>query len=172
MFNTVRLNARAFKHQDLDLLYKLHSNPEVAATTIDGIQSLEQVKKHLDNFINHQEKYGYSQFAIFEKASGNFVGRAGLTKRTLSEEVGEQIEVRFALMPEFWGLGYATELTEALIAFARDQLKVNLITASCGLYNARSDRVLTKFGFKFIKEVKPEGYGTSNNIKYYELKLL
>ena len=61
MLKTNRLNLRPFTDSDLDILHQLHSNPEVARTTIDGIQSREQVQKQLENFIAHQEKFGYSQ---------------------------------------------------------------------------------------------------------------
>lgn len=167
---TNRLILRPFMQQDFELLYSLHSNPEVAQTTIDGVQDEATVQKHLTNFIEHQEKFGYSQWAVFEVKSGEFVGRAGLAKRSLNKEVGEQVEVRFALLPQFWGLGYASELTEALIKFAFEKLKLSQIIASTGLTNEKSARVLEKNGFKYVKNIMPEGYAFSDMIKYYVLK--
>jgi ribosomal-protein-alanine N-acetyltransferase len=170
MLKTNRLNLRPFSEKDLDLLYSLHANPQVAATTIDGIQNLETVKKHLKDFIEHQKKHGFSQWAVFEKEGGKFVGRAGLTKKTLSKEVGEQVEIRFAFLPEFWGKGYASEVTQDLINFAFKNLKLEILAASNRADNERSSRVLIKNGFKFIRNLIPEGYGTSDEIRYYLLK--
>ncbi len=166
MLETNRLKLRPFVQSDLDFLCQLHLNPEVAKTTIDGIQTIEIVQKHLHDFIAHQEKFGYSQWAVFEKKSKEFVGRAGLTKRALTQEIGEQAEIRFALLPEFWGQGYASELTQALIKFAFEELDLQILAASYGVKNAKSARILTKNGFKFIKNIVPEGYGAKDEISY------
>ncbi len=169
MLKTNRLNLRPFTFEDLNLLYQLHANPEVAKTTIDGIQSLETVKKHLESFISHQEKFGHSQWVVFENDGGKFIGRGGLTTKSLNKEVGEQTEVRFAFLPEFWGKGYASEITEALVKFAFENLKLEILVAANGLTNEKSARVLIKNGFKYIKDIVPEGYGTNDKIRYYAI---
>jgi ribosomal-protein-alanine N-acetyltransferase len=147
---TLRLYLRSFTQDDLNLLYSLHANEQVGKTTIDGVQDLETVKKHLDNFIATQEKLGFSQWAVFENGINNFVGRAGLIKRALNKQVGEQVEIRFAFMPEFWGQGLASEVTAALIEFAKEKLKLKKLAAANGLTNEKSARVLVKNGFKHI----------------------
>jgi ribosomal-protein-alanine N-acetyltransferase len=167
MLKTNRLNLRPFTDSDLDILHQLHSNPEVARTTIDGIQSREQVQKQLENFIAHQEKFGYSQLAVFENESLKFVGRAGLTTRTLNQEIGELTEIRFAFLPEFWGEGYASEVARELIRFGFEDLKLEKMSASSGTTNEKSFRVLTKYGFKFVKNILPEGYGSADEIRFY-----
>ncbi len=172
MLKTKRLNLRPFRAEDLDYLYQLHSNPEVAKTTIDGVQSLEVVKKHLENFIAHQEKFGYSQWIAFERESAKFVGRAGLTTRSLNVETGEKTEIRFALLPEFWGLGYASELTSGLIKFAFDELKMQNIIAANSPDNEKSHHVLVKNGFRYLRNIVPEGYGRSAEVRLYELNNL
>ena len=167
MLTTNRLKLRPFTEQDFDLLFSLHANAEVAKTTIDGIQSREQVQKHLDNFIAHNQKFGYSQFAVFEKESGKFVGRGGLTNRILAPEIGEQTEIRFAFLPEFWNKGYASEVTQAWLQFAFEELKLKIVAASNGTTNEKSFRVLIKSGFRFIKNIVPQGYGNSDEIRYF-----
>ena len=167
MLKTSRLNLRPFSLADLHLLHQLHANPEVAKTTIDGVQSLEQIKKHLENFIAHQEKFGYSQWAVFENESKKFVGRAGLTTRSLNQEIGELTEIRFAFLPEFWGQGYASEVTRGLIRYGFENLKLEKMSASSGVTNEKSFRVLTKYGFKFVKNILPEGYGSADEIRFY-----
>lgn len=169
MLRTERLNLRPFLAEDLPLLFRLHANEEVAKTTIDGVQSLETVKKHLDSFINHQEKFGYSQWAVFENDSGKFIGRAGLTTRALNKEVGENTEIRFALLPEFWGQGYASHLTKELIKFSFEKLQLEILIAANGPTNEKSARVLLKNGFRYIKNIVPEGYGTKDEIRYYQI---
>ncbi len=169
MLKTKRLNLRPFTAEDLPLLFSLHANDEVAKTTIDGVQTLQQVKKHLEDFIAHQNKFGYSQWAVFESDTNKFAGRAGFTTRALNQEIGEQTEIRFAFLPEFWGKGYASEVAQALVYYGFKNLKLSVISAANGPTNEKSDRVLTKCGFKFVKNIIPEGYGTNDAIRYYIL---
>lgn len=164
-----RLYARPFTGNDLGNLFALHSNPDVARTTIDGIQDRETARKHLHNFLEHQEKYGYSQWAIFNTESNAFTGRGGLTTRVLNADVGLGTEIRFAFMPEFWGKGYASEFAFAVKDYARDILKLSKIVASSSPKNDKSNRVLEKVGFKFIKNILPQGYDISDEITYNEL---
>jgi len=167
MLETKRLKLRQFTNEDLNLLHQLHANPEVAKSTIDGVQSLEVVKKHLDNFIAHQQKNGYSQLAVFEKETDKFIGRAGFTKRALNKEVGEYAEIRLAFLPEFWGQGYASEVTQGLIKFGFENLKLNVLAAAHGVSNDKSARVLTKNGFRYIKTILLDGGGVDSATKFY-----
>lgn len=169
MLETNRLSLRPFSVDDLSLLHNLHSNEEVARSTIDGVQNIKTVEKHLKNFISHQEKFGYSQWAVFEKISGKFIGRAGLTTRTLSKEIGEKTEIRFAFLPDAWGLGYASEITKELVNFSFEKLGLEILVASNGPTNEKSARVLTKNGLQYIKHIVPEGYGRMEAIRYYKI---
>lgn len=78
MLETTNCIARPFTEDDFNLLYSLHSDPTVMFYIGQGVRSEEQVKIHLQNIINHQNTYGYSAWAVYEKATGNFVGRIGL----------------------------------------------------------------------------------------------
>jgi RimJ/RimL family protein N-acetyltransferase len=167
IITTLHLELRAFEEEDFSLLFSLHNNLEVAKTTIDGIQNEEQIQNHLENFINHQKKYGYSQFAVFEKKSGEFIGRAGITNRALNAEIGMKPEIRFAFLPKFWGNGYASEVTKYLLKFAFEELMFLEVAASSGIYNQASYKVLTKNGFVCVGEIVPSGYGSSDKIKFY-----
>jgi RimJ/RimL family protein N-acetyltransferase len=54
-------------------------------------------------------------------------------------------------MPEFWGQGIASEVTVALIQFAKEKLKLQKLIAANGLANEKSAHVLIKSDFKHIK---------------------
>ena len=164
-----RLYIKPFAPEDFGKLFSLHAHPDVAKTTIDGIQNKEAVQKDLDSFIDHQNEHGYSQWAVYEKNSDAFIGRAGITKRALNKEVGVNSEVRFAFLPDSWGNGYASEVALAIKECARDNLKLKKITASTNPVNKASMRVLEKVGFKYSGLIIPKGYGRKMEITYYEL---
>jgi ribosomal-protein-alanine N-acetyltransferase len=169
ILETQRLYMKAFEIEDLDKLFSLHGNEEVGSTTIDGVQDMDVVREHLESFIEHQVRHGFSQWAVYLKDGDEFLGRAGLTKRALCDGMDEEVEIRFAILPGFWGVGFASELTECLIGYGRDVLGLDKIVASNGSGNVKSIAVLNKFGFKFVKKVRPEGYGVVVDVDYREL---
>ncbi len=162
---TKRLILRDFNENDLDFLCELQFDPEILRTNIDGPQTRETVKKHLDNFIAHKKEFGFSQMAIFEKSSGEFIGRCGLSNRILNHEIGQQTEIRFAILPKFWNQKFAHELIALLEKFAFEDLKLEFLVASTLITNPKSFYLLSKFGFKFIKNIKP-CYGNVDSIQY------
>ena len=92
---------------------------------------------------------------------------AGFTKRALNQAVCEHVEIRFALLPEFWGRGYASEITESLITFGFETLKLDMLAAAHGVTNDKSARVLRKNGFRYIKTIVLDGLGVDNATKVY-----
>jgi len=160
-----RLIFRPFTTNDLDILCELQLSPEILKTNIDGTQTRETIKKHLDNFIAHQNEFGFSQMVILEKESGEFVGRAGISNRVLNNDIGCQAEIRFALLPKFWNKGFAHEIIPFLQNFAFEDLQLDLLAASTLITNPKSFYLLNKFGFKFIKDIKP-CYGIVDSIQY------
>jgi len=71
----------------------------------------------------------------------------------------------------FWGLGYATEAGRAMIALARDSLRLKRIRAGHFVDNPASGRVLQKLGFR-ATGVAPRfsaGRGENAPCREYEL---
>ena len=60
----------------------------------------------------------------------------------------DELEFGYWLARSHWGLGYATEAGRALIANARDSLRLKRLHAGHFLDNPASGRVLAKLGFK------------------------
>jgi RimJ/RimL family protein N-acetyltransferase len=147
ILETKRLYCQPFSENDFQMLYALHSTPEVGQITIDGIQNQEQALKELKHFIQHQSQYTYSQWMFFEKASHTFIGRGGFEYRQVNPAYPPQMEIRYALFPQFWGQGYATELAQGCLAWAYENIKPEKIVATANPVNYSSHRVLEKVGF-------------------------
>ena len=65
----------------------------------------------------------------------------------LAREEGRHV-LGYWLAPEAWGRGYATEAGRAVVAIARDALRLKRIHASHFVDNPASGRVLGKLGFR------------------------
>src|SRR4051812_21562684 len=111
---TLRLVILSPSMDDLNDQICLQSNPEVMKFIGNGVRKKEEVEWGLEKAVLHYEKFQYSLGSVFEKGSGLFVGRAGIIHLGLDEKSTE-IEIAYALLPDFWGKGFASELGTALI---------------------------------------------------------
>ena len=58
----------------------------------------------------------------------------------------EEVEIGYALMPEYWGFGLATEISRAMLQIAFWRLGLNEVVALISPSNAASHRVVEKLG--------------------------
>jgi RimJ/RimL family protein N-acetyltransferase len=82
---------------------------------------------------------------IFLRTGGppRLVGGIGLARKG-----GDEHELGYWIARPYWGLGFATEAGRALIANARDTLRLQRIAAGHFVDNPASGRVLRKLGFR------------------------
>ena len=74
-----------------------------------------------------------------------------------------QVTIGYGLVPHSWGNGYATEAVFALIELCRAHPGVSSLAADTGHDNHASQRVLTKSGFRLVRQ--------DRDLLYYELPL-
>lgn len=83
------------------------------------------------------------------------IGRGGLSlART---ENGPQLELGWAVREQYWGQGYATEIGNAGLAFAFDELDADHVISFTERHNARSRAVMVRLGFTFSGHVTHNG---------------
>ena len=91
------------------------------------------------------ELRGTGQWALEEKASGVFVGRAGTHRPERADWPG--IEVGWCLPPDHWGKGYATEAGAAAVEWAFAQHDVDALYSVILPENTASQAVARRLGF-------------------------
>jgi RimJ/RimL family protein N-acetyltransferase len=81
---------------------------------------------------------------IYERGSAapQLIGGIGLH----ADETGA-IELGYWITPSAWGRGFATEAGEAVLAMARDTLRLDRLVSGHFVDNPASGRVLAKLGF-------------------------
>src|SRR5262249_26590870 len=99
---TKRLIIHTPKMSDFDDLYALQTDTEVMKYVGKGIRTREEVVSGLEKAIAHLDKYGFSLGSVYEKESGEFVGRAGLIYLAY-DDTQPDIEVGYGLIKKFWG---------------------------------------------------------------------
>ena len=105
---------------------------------------LKELKERISFYTENQ---GLGVWPAFIKKGSEFIGWFGLKYLDDTPE----IEVGFRLLHKFWGHGYATEMTQALINYGFDHLKVDRIVAVTHPDNNASQRVLEKSGMVWEK---------------------
>ncbi|MBV8366804.1 MAG: GNAT family N-acetyltransferase [Candidatus Eremiobacteraeota bacterium] len=100
-------------------------------------------------------------WAVTEKVNRQLLGHAALQRL----DKGDLIEVGYALGERYWGAGYATEASRAVVDFGFATTDLDLIVGVARPENAASRRVLEKSGmtFKGLRHY----YGL--DLAYYEM---
>lgn len=146
VFSTKRLVASAISLEHAELLVAMHQNPTVMAT-LGGLQDWQRTVQGLHNQITDWQQAGYGLCVFHDRTSGAFVGRGGLRLLQLDEQ--PETEIGYALLPEWWGHGLATEIASQARAVAFEQLHLASIVLFTMTTNLASQRVAEKLGMRY-----------------------
>jgi len=144
--------------EHLELYRDLFSDPAVASVLwpgrLGGARSETQVTEILSADIRHWQERGFGPWVFFERETGMFVGRGGLRHSTIAGV--ECVEVLYALRPDAWGRGYATEIALLAVGEGR-RLDLAEVRGLVSPSNHASRRVLEKAGVRFEATVEHGG---------------
>jgi ribosomal-protein-alanine N-acetyltransferase len=122
--------------------------------TLGGTRTPEEVAGQIAAHAAHWDAHGFGYW-MFRDLDGVPVARGGLGATDVGGPGG--VEVGWAVMPERWGQGYATELGAAAIAVAFDRLGLSEVVSYTMVENRASQRVMEKLGFAYEREVVHAG---------------
>jgi [ribosomal protein S5]-alanine N-acetyltransferase len=150
---TPRTVLERMRMDDLPEMLRLLRDPRVAKSLWPeiGIPTERDVIDGTAAKERHWERYGFGLWVQRDKETGKMVGRGGLQWTYVGGL--EEVEVAWAVVPELWGRGLATELAEASIKTAFGPLDLEEIVAFTLPRNIASRRVMEKTGFEFEREV-------------------
>ena len=146
LIETNRLDLRLLKPEDIQYFDQLESDPEVKKYFPSGAHSRDKTEAMIKKFISRYEEKGLPCFVIFDRALGEFIGRAGFG---ITEN--NEVEVGYALHKKFWGQGYASEALIALLEYAKEHIDAEYIIAYADVDNVGSTRVMEKSGMEYYK---------------------
>jgi len=140
---TERLRLRLFTHDDLPVMFKLNTDPEVIKYADTPVKDMEEVKERLEQGpLADYQKYGYGRFAVELKETGKVIGFCGI--KYLPEI--DLPEVGYRYLKEYWGRGIGTEAAQVCVEFARDDLKIKKLIALIIPENMASIKLAEKLG--------------------------
>lgn len=152
ILETERMILRCFTADDEDHLVDLDSDPEVMRFLTGGRPTPREVIQNdiLPAFISSYEPVsGLGVFAAVDKESGEFLG--WFSFRSKDANSPNEVTLGYRVLRVFWGQGYATEGTRALIRKGFTELGVQRVVATTYQDNLASIRVMEKAGLKFVR---------------------
>ena len=90
------------------------------------------------------ERCGVGLWLVHEAASRSLVGFCGFLEYP---DLSEEPQLVYALLERFTGMGYASEMARASMAYAQSHAGFKTIVAGVDAVNEKSRRVLDKLGF-------------------------
>ncbi|WGV62272.1 GNAT family N-acetyltransferase [Brevibacillus brevis] len=146
VLETDRLILRWQTAEDADFVLKLMNEPSWIRFIGDrGLRTTEDTRNFiLNGAVAMYEKHGFGLYLIELKEGNVPIGLCGLIKRDSLEDV----DIGFALLPAYWGKGYAYEAASAVLAHGKEFFGLKRIVAITNPDNASSANLLKKIGLQ------------------------
>ncbi len=141
---TKRLRLTTLSLDDLDVLTRLYSDPQVMAGSsgVAAARTSEESRTWLERTLAATRvSAGRQTFRVDDRGTGGFLGRCGLRTDARTAEA----ELAYAFVINAWGHGLATEAAKAILDWGRTA-GVTTVTARAFAANIASQRVLEKAG--------------------------
>ena len=152
VLETKRLIVRPFSLSDDEFILRLLNEKAFIDNIGDKkVRNLDDAKRYLrDGPLLSYSHHGIGLWRVDLQADGTSIGMAGLLKR---EELAD-VDLGYALLAEYCGIGYALEVTSAVMTHARKQLGYRRVVAVVNEGNEPSIKLLRKLGFKYERMVQ------------------
>lgn len=119
--------------------------PPTEAEVIDGLAAK----------VKHWDRHGFGMWLLRDGETGEMVGRGGL-QYTYTAGLHD-VEAGWAIVPERWGQGLATELANACVEVGFERVGLLEIVAFTLPSNVASRRVMEKSGFAYDRDIVHAG---------------
>ena len=152
VLETQRLRMRAWREEDIEPFAEFCAN-EKTARYVGGSCGRNDAWRRMAMFVGHWMLRSYGNWALEDKASGQFVGYGGLW----NPEGWPEPEVSWGLVKNFHGHGYATEAAGRARAFAYRDLGWPTAVSYIAPENVASKRVAGRLGAVYERAIELRG---------------
>lgn len=143
IIETERLILRPLTVADDADAFEWHGDPEVNRYMVYPLYTdVEQSRAWIAGLGPNENEFGFEL-----KSTGRVIGAGGI-KYIAGEDAWE---LGYNLSRAYWGKGYATEASKALIRWAYDTQGARDFIACHATVNAASGNVIRKCGFEFVR---------------------
>lgn len=164
---TERVRLRQYRPEDFERLLELNSDPAVMRYLGGKPGTREEAESGAARTLMYRKKYSdrLGVFIAELRETGEFMGWFHLRPDRADLDNTKDLELGYRLKRKFWGKGYATEASKALVAKAFDELGASSVFAITDRDNAGSRRVMEKCGLSFERECD-DPWGRGRAVRY------
>ena len=131
-----------------------------------GVRTIEDAQNYILNGpVEMYARLGFGFYIVQIKETGYPIGICGLAKRDYLDD----IDIGFALLPQYWGHGYAHESAAAVLKYARTEFGLKRIVATTRPDNHGSAKLLEKLGLQFEQTINHPDDG--RELKLFTIEL-
>lgn len=142
---TSRLKLRAIHSGDLDNLFEILCDPDVAKFDyFRPVKTKEDALKFIKRYQDELDDQEEITWGIIHKETNELIGTCCLGD---FDNGARRTEIGYDIKQKEWGKGYATEAVKAVVAYGFNSMNLNRIEAQITPGNDGSVRVLEKLGF-------------------------
>lgn len=148
ILQTDRLRLRELDSEDSAFILKLVNDPDWLRHIGDrGVRSLRDASDFIEEGpLASYSEHGYGLWLVETKDGSSPIGLCGVLKRRHLE----QPDLGYALLPDYRGMGYATEACKGVLEYAKRKLGLEQVLAVVAPRNRRSVGLLEKLGYQAV----------------------
>ena len=152
--DSARLVFSKFAQEDLADYLKLVTDKDLMRFIHNGAMSELDAKARFEVIVEENQKS--PQFGFWAARSKESDALIGFIK--IAEFESDKVEVGYAVIPTFWGKGYASEMLQTMMDSSRKHFGMKTLVGVVQEQNMASRKMLEKFGFGLAKSEKMENY--------------
>lgn len=154
VIETERLLLREISYKDLEDMYEYSKLPYVGPSAgWEPHRSIKDTERVIEIFLNKRRYGQLGVFAIVLRSESKMIGTVELH----SYIPGFKAELGYTVNPNYWGKGYATEASIAMLNYGFRKLNLTRIESTTFIDNYPSKRVCEKIGLRF-EGIRKKGY--------------
>jgi [ribosomal protein S5]-alanine N-acetyltransferase len=152
-FSTARLRAERLRSDHYDAVRAMDASHQYMAL-LGGTRDEAATRAYMTRNLQHWDEFGFGLWMLHD-LNDQIAGRCVL--RHLDVEGTDEVELGYGLHTQYWGRGLATEVAKKLLELGRKELRMSAIVAITRPANLGSQRVLTKTGLVYERDVAFDG---------------
>lgn len=165
---TERLLLRDIESTDAELIHKLRSDETVNAFVgRDNSSTLEKAQDYILKMQDLIAKNECIYWIIRFKENNDMIGSVCLWNFDLKDKI---VEIGYEMLTEFQGKGIMSEAIQAVIEYAFEEMKAQIITAFPSFDNINSVAILKKLNFEFEDKKYNNTHENVKNLVTYTLR--
>ena len=166
---TKRLVLKCIDHGDRDFIFEEFQSDFINRYLYDEepMTDISQADE-LIGFYTSPEPRKQNRWVLVDKTTQTRLGTCGFH---LWDPDNKEVEIGFELMEQYNGRGYMREAVEAIIEFARSEMKAEKINAVVYIHNEKCIQLLERLGFTKAGEEETEFRGRIYLHNIFALKI-